>query len=470
MNKHFYHAYLALLCWLPLPMASKSIIAQNLFTVAITLLSLACCLSFALSRHYRTPLAFRKAFPAYLLLALNIIWLWLQSTPLPVEWINILSPARSAYAGMETNPQSMTLSFYPWITQQRLLLSAAYLQLFMLTLLLIDTKDRLRTLLYVLVGLGLFQAAYGSIMTLSGIEKVWWYKKEAHTGVATGTLLNRNHLANYLTFCAAAAMGLLLAAKPSESANSRRDVIRNVMNWLLGIKGFVRFSLIIMVTGLILTHSRMGNVAFFASLTIAGAIWLILTRNHSRNVLILFGSLIVIDILLLGGWFGIEKVAERIEQTQADRELRNILLPYMIDMAKTFSWAGTGAGTFETVFPLYNQILLSVVYNEAHSDYLQFIIEQGIIGVTPLALVILLGLLKTWQSLRRRHSRLLTGTGFSILMVLVATGIHASVEYTLQRPATASLLVIFLALPWITAHLETQPAHPHNRHSPSKHS
>jgi hypothetical protein len=55
-------------------------------------------------------------------------------------------------------------------------------------------------------------------------------------------------------------------------------------------------------------------------------------------------------------------------------------------------------------------------------------------------------------------------------MALIATGIHASVEYTLQRPATASLLVVFLALPWITAHLETHPVHPHSKRNPSNHS
>lgn len=454
MNKHFFHAYLALLCWLPLPMASKSIIAQNVFTLAISLLSLSCCIALMRQQQNKLPAAFHQAWPVYVLFGLNLLWLLIQTIPLPVGWIAMLSPARTAFTGMEDAPTTMTVSFYPWITQQRLLLSTAYLQLFMLTLLLVSSKDRLRTLLYVLVGLGLLQAAYGGIMTLSGVEKVWWYDKEAHIGVATGTLLNRNHFANYLVFCAAAAIGLLLAAKPTEKAYSRRDTIRNMMNWLLGMKGFVRLALIIMVTGLILTHSRMGNVAFFASLSISGLLWLLLTRNFSRTALILFGSLLLVDIILLGSWFGIEKVAERIENTHAERELRNILLPYVIDMARTYMITGTGAGTFEGVFPLYNQILLSVIYNEAHSDYLQFIIEQGLIGTVPLALIILWSLVKTLTALYRRQSRLLAGTGFSVLMAMVATGIHASVEYTLQRPATASLFIIFLALPWVIANLQ----------------
>lgn len=177
MNKHFFHAYLALLCWLPLPMASKSILAQNIFTIAISLLSLSCCIALMRQKRNKLPTAFRQAWPGYVLFAINLLWLLIQTIPLPLEWIATLSPARMAFTGLEPAPTSMTLSFYPWITWQRLLLSTAYLQLFMLTLLLVSSKDRLRTLLYVLVGLGLFQAAYGSIMTLSGIEKVWWYDK-----------------------------------------------------------------------------------------------------------------------------------------------------------------------------------------------------------------------------------------------------------------------------------------------------
>jgi len=448
MKNAYFYAYLALLCWVPLPLASKSLLAQDFYIILISLLSMACCYQVISQRNLAMPAAFSKAVPAYCLLGISLLWLFIQSLELPLEWIGWLSPVRTQYTGLEANALTSALSFNAFATQHSLLLGLAYFQLFVLTLLLIDNEKRLHTLLYTLVILGAIQATYGGLMTLSGAEKQLWFDKTAHLGVATGTLLNRNHLANYLTYAAAAGIGLLLASARLENVYHWRSFLRSLTQWLLGAKGFLRISLIIIVIGLILTRSRMGNVAFFFSITSTALLWLLLTRKFNRSTLILFGSLLVIDALLVGAWFGIDKVAERIENTSTTEEMRAQMLPYMLNMAHDF-WL-----TFANTFPLYKQEMIGIYwYNEAHFDYLQFVIEFGLIGVLPLMGIVLFSLIKIVQTLRDRQSRLLVATGFTTLMALTASGIHATVEYNLQRPATATLFVIFLALPWITAHL-----------------
>jgi len=453
MKNNLFYFYLALICWIPIPLASKTLLAQDVFIFLCSLLTIACCIQFLLKRNLVFSPALRAAIPIYILFVISLLWIFIQFQPLPVEWIQILSPARTAYTGLDPHPNHMTLSFYPWGTYHSLLLGAGYFQLFVLTLLLIDNESRLRTLLYTLVILGALQAVHGGVMTLSGMEMQLWFNKEAHLGVATGTLLNRNHLANYLTYSAAAAIGLLLAASRMAAINSWRQGIRTLSDWLLGSKGFLRISLIIIVIGLILTRSRMGNIAFFISLSTTAFIWLFLSKKFNKTTFILFASLFIIDAWLIGAWFGIDEVAARIENAGAEQEMRHQLLPYMLNMAQDFWLAGTGAGTFADTFPLYKQQITQVWYNEAHFDYLQFLIEFGVIGSAPLLIITLWSLAKTFQTIRRRRSKLLVASGFSCLMALTASGIHAMVEYNLQRPATASLFVIFLALPWVTAHI-----------------
>lgn len=56
------------------------------------------------------------------------------------------------------------------------------MQLFLLTLFLVDSRERLRLLLYVLVGSGVFQALYGGLMALSGVDKIWWIRKSSIAG------------------------------------------------------------------------------------------------------------------------------------------------------------------------------------------------------------------------------------------------------------------------------------------------
>lgn len=461
-KSYLYYCYLALLIWIPLPLASKSLLAQDFLLILTSLLFIACLTELWRNRARSNqdkastlfPEALRNSKWLLLLFCLHLFWLGFQIIPLPHDWLIQFSPQRLTYA----LPAELhtSISFYRWQSQHDLLLSFAYFQLFCLTLLLVNSRKRLTLLLYTFVGLGVFQAVYGSLMTLSGIEKALWFDKDAHIGVATGTLLNRNHLANYLTFSCAAGIALLLAnlSNNSNGGNvSIRQTLRIVTQWLLGKKGVIRFSLIIMVIGLILSRSRMGNSAFFISLTSAGFIWLLLAQKLNKTTLLLFISLIVIDVFLMGTWFGLDKLAERFENTNAETELRAIALPYMLLMLKDFWLSGVGAGNFATVFPLYSEAISLRYVNEAHFDYLQFILEHGLIGFTPLLLIVLLSLWKTLTLIRHKHSRLAKSVGFAVLMVMIASGLHATVEYNLQRPATASLFIVFLALPWVVSNL-----------------
>lgn len=51
---------------------------------------------------------------------------------------------------------------------------------------------------------------------------------------------------------------------------------------------------------------------------------------------------------------------------------------------------GIGLGNFSTGFTEYNRLNIRYFYNEAHCDYLQFVIETGLVGVLLLAFVVLL--------------------------------------------------------------------------------
>ena len=463
-NRVFYYCYIGILCWLPIPLASKSNLAQDFFVILASLLSCFCCYTYGSSKK-TLPVAMRKATPACFLFVLFLLWQACQLIPLPLYLVSILSPVRTHFPGLEQQP-NMTLSFHPATTWHQLLLGTGYFELFVLTLVLVNTQDRLKKLLYAILIMGLIESIYAALMTLSGIEKELWFNKTAHIGTATGTLVNRNHLANYLTICIAAGIGLLLANRNGSTPHTWRAWVRSVFGWLLGSKGFIRFSIILMVIGLILTRSRMGATAFFSSLTITAFLWLVLSRKLNKSTMILFASLLIIDLFILGSWFGVGKTIDRIQTINPEQESRSQMLPFMETMAKDFWISGTGAGTFAETFPLYKQQLVRARYNEAHCDYLQFLIENGVIGITPLLLLVLLSFIKTVQTIHSRHSSFLVATGFSILMVLGAVAIHTTVEYILQRPATASLFVVFLALPWVTLSMETE----HGRNRKKSHS
>lgn len=408
--------------------------------------------------HVRLTPVFRHATPVLIVWCLwliHITWQWL---PIPYSWLNIISP-QAAHWRTLTVPENhlpliVTISVDSHATLVAWLQSVCYFMLFILTLLLIHRRSRLKQLAYTLVFSGLLQAVYGSFMTLSRLEWGFFHPKIFGISVATGTFVNRNHLAGYLEMCLAIGIGLLIAQVGHGTDNTWRQHLRSLLNWLLSSKMRLRLALVIMVIALVLTRSRMGNVAFFSSLLIAGLIGLLLSRHVARlTVVILLASLIVIDLVVVGAWFGVDEVAYRLQQTTLATESRDEvdinLLPYWRD----YQWAGSGLGTFFAVFPYYQEHNVEGYYDHAHNDYLEFSAETGIIGLFLVGSIVILSLSVALLAQYHRHDPLCRGIAFSTTMAIIALLIHSSVDFNLQIPANAATFVIILALAWISCYL-----------------
>ncbi|MDB4069387.1 hypothetical protein N9514_05100, partial [Pseudomonadales bacterium] len=198
----------------------------------------------------------------------------------------------------------LAIAGWPWLldtsldrhaTGSQWLKTVSLFEVFFLAMVLVVSRQDLKKLVTALVLAGTFQAVYGSLMTITGTDYIWNQPKTSG-GVATGTFINRNHFAGYLEMCLALGLGLLIANLEDNRAVSWRQFFRRIVATLLGEKARTRVYLALMVIGLILSQSRMGNTAFFASMSISGLLGLFLFRNASRSVIILFASLLVIDI------------------------------------------------------------------------------------------------------------------------------------------------------------------------------
>jgi hypothetical protein len=128
----------------------------------------------------------------------------------------------------------------------------------------------------------------------------------------------------------------------------------------------------------------------------------------------------------------------------------------------TSSWWGFGAGTFRIVFPFFtgpwgNQ--LEGVWEYAHDDYLQTLLEWGFIGAALWAALFLGG----WVTAVARHARYAatwpeSTRCFSLGCLLSLTGVelHALVDFPLQIASLALYAAVVLGFLW---HLPvTRPA------------
>ena len=330
--------------------------------------------------------------------------------------------------------------------------SLAYVLLFALTLLLVDSRQRLKTLASVLVLSGLGQAVYGSLsLAIEG------------GGVATGSFVNRNHYAAYLVLCLSVGIGLLIASMgQGAGAGSWRQRLRHIGQLILSAKAPLRIFLAIMVIALVLTHSRMGNTAFFASMLIAATLALFLFKDMPRPVVFLITSLIVIDIFIIGSWVGLEKVRDRIAETTLAGETRDEFGIHSFRMWQDYPLFGAGAGSYYSVYPRYREGDTNpdrCLVDHAHNDYLELLSEYGLLGLALPAGAVILALWNAILAQRRRRNQLARGIGFAATMAITAMLIHASVEFNLQIPAYAATFMVILAIAWLARYLRSDNPH-----------
>jgi O-antigen ligase len=433
---------LLLLFWLPLPVGTNLDWAIGLFVLWVAVTATAWAAGMLRNPAEEQSRVLRAALPMLILLALAQAWVAIQ-----------------LYAGLTVDTGA---------TFRQLAQGLALCMLFLLVVALFNTRKRLNWLLATLVVSGTFQAFWGAFMTLSGVEWLLVIPKPAYIGDATGTFVNRNHLAGYLELTLACGIGLLMALR-----DGRAFDWRNLLELLLGPKARLRLALVVMVIALVMTHSRMGNTAFFIALMTVGGLFVLVDKQHRlRNSLIL-ASIVIIDVLIVSQYFGLEKLKDRVlntrihdvvvdgEVVQQANEIRDDVFVYALPLLKDKPLTGQGAGSFESVFPKYPGDDIRLHFDHAHNDYLQFGIEFGLIGVLPLLGFVLLALWHALRALWRRESIYRSGVGFGAAMGIVAIGVHSVTDFNLQIPANAATFVVVCAI----ALLATQHASPRARSS-----
>ncbi len=463
--------FLALFLLAPLPLGSNRLWAWP-FVASLTFVLLGGWFVQILRGDVHVPGRLGGGLMSWNGLLLVSVWLVVQTLALPTDWLARFSPATVAAWADVLNPlpTSLSISLDPTVTATHVVRSLAYAAVFLLFLLLIHSENRVRLFLYTLVIAGVFQAFYGGLAVLGGPEYSLLFMKQYYVDVATGTFVNRNHLAGCLEMTIAAGVGLLLAGLKGRRHGSWRLMLSHWIRLILSEKAAIRLSLIIMATAMVLTRSRMGNIAFLTSLSVAGMLSLILSRTATRSSILLFASVIIIDMVLLGSWFGMDKVVQRIEQTTLAGEQRDDVDVFAWPMVQDFWLTGSGGGSFAVVFPHYiTEHLGEPLFDHAHNDYFEFWAELGVAGCLPLALVTLASLVMALRCMGLKHHPVLKGAGFTSVMGIVSVLIHSFVDFNLQIPANAIYFVSLLALPWACWSLAQKQHQQRVRHQMSAH-
>lgn len=448
LNTFSFYSLLTLLVWLPIPLGSNRIWAWSIAGIWVGITLITAILSYR-SHWQAFPLHRLHQFKWLLLpVALFQSWTALQLMPMYEHLLTLISPFVSlAYEQVQsaTNTQGLgRISVDAFSTYSSLIKGLIYLLFVVLAIVLIDTKKRIKWVLSALLLSGCFQAVYGALVLLFGLEfsPVFGIRLP---DVATGSFIYKNHLANYMMICLCLGAGLLVSQLHVSESGSWHIRIQRWVSGLISNKMVVRCGLIMMVIALVMTRSRMGNTAFFAATLIGGFTALLFYHKKPRALVALVISLVLVDTVVVGSLFGLAKVKDRLEQTALEKENRVEVVDWGSFMVEQAPLTGYGAGSFHSTFPKFSFWNIGY-YDHAHNEYLQFAVESGLPMTVMLGAMCLFALYKSVQTMRKRRSKTMKGTALGCYMAIIGMLIHISVDFNLQPSANAMTFLMVLVL------------------------
>ncbi len=471
-----------LVCLSPWAFASVHPIFESLVWNGVGLLAIFWAVRILLERRF----APRFDGVSLCLAGIVLLGLW-QMTPLARSTLATVSPGTArinaellpkhaekltdgTFPDQAREADKATISVYRYATHEDIVRWVAILLLFLVVRNNIASPAALRRLSVALLINGVLLSYFALAQWFTSPHNMlyWTYPS---LGSVFGPFINRNHFAFYMNICIGLSLGLLLHVTASISqvhipANAYGEMGRAAdysrsrhgpprLSWHARIGQLLQnprtlwivLALVLMLATDVMCLSRGGVLALIAGSAVCVLLSRIRKGQHSRADVIV---LVVALMLGLLTWFGFDLAQSRyatLWSGQIPDEGRWRVWNYMLSAVRDFPLWGSGYATFPYVEPLYRNSAegLDLFWDYAHNEYLQMLIEGGIIGLTLMLLAIVFLYHAAVKALRHYVDRPAAGLVLGAVFALTTVVVHSFVEFGLHMPAITCLVTVVCA-------------------------
>lgn len=270
-----------------------------------------------------------------------------------------------------------------------------------------------------------------------------WYAERLYQDRASATYINPNHLAGYLEVLLPIGLAYTLVGRCKAAT-----------------KVVLGYAALVILAGICVTGSRGSWGATLLSLIFLFGC-LALHRSYRLSallMLVLVGS--VSAYLVANSEFLKQRLQPTFSETTLRQDTRYELWDATVRMWKDNPWYGVGPGHFDYRFRMYRPQSIQLRPDRAHNEYLNLVVDWGVAGAALVGATLLLlawGVAKTWRYVRRSEREFTSNQSNKFAFVigtvvgLLALLAHSLVDFNMQIPANAILVVTLIAL--LTGHL-----------------
>ncbi|MBI4166170.1 MAG: O-antigen ligase family protein [Acidobacteria bacterium] len=273
------------------------------------------------------------------------------------------------------------------------------------------------------------------LQNLSGGSRIFWVF-ETSTGFSFGPYVNRNHFAGLMEMLLPLGIAGLLGRRGRSP-----------------FRGFLVFGLVVAVASLLLSGSRGGTIAFLVEMLIWGVLLVAFSaRGRTRAV----GASVAVGLASSAALFFVidpGQASQRLATiaaipTQPEAALadRGIVSRDALRIYAEHPWTGIGLGSFAVVYPRYQSFPSDKLWEHAHNDYAEALVETGTVGaaliVAALASFYYLAFARVRERLEREIGWIQMGAAIGCCGLLV----HSLVDFNLHIPANAAWFAVSAAI------------------------
>ena len=449
----------ALLIFAPLAFGTTQPWSQEVFVIAVAFAAAVVAAKYTIakfkSRRALRPVLTWIYLPMFAFLCLCV----LQNRSLPAGLVNAVSPATirlksdllSDIPDVKQELGRTTLSFYPFATHSQTVLLTAVVALFAVVVDVYRDPARIRRLLGVIAAVGLAVASLAAYQNISGATTVYGIVRAMHRN--SGPFANYSHFSQFMNLSIGASLAVLLVGltELNEYYRTPAEVWRAVRRPQHAILWIAALTCVLGPITIFLCMSRMGMISMLVAMVVTSA--MLLWQGSSgkgggrggRGSLLAIVGLLVFVALLYVGFDTVYARLATVGDFESSAGIRTRIVRDLLPLFRQFPVLGTGLGTHEFIYPVFDRLDVPRMASHAENEYAQLMEESGGVGVLLAASFIGWMLVQYVRSTRRPREPIAYaafGLGFGLFAILL----HSFSDFGQHVPANAALTAIFAAL------------------------
>jgi O-antigen ligase len=320
------------------------------------------------------------------------------------------------------------VSAYQHDTINGALLFSAYAMLCFLATQMLLRRAQARKLAVILSVYGCAVALLALLQGVSPNGKIYWLREPRMGGWIYGPYVNHNHYAGLMEMLVPIPLILSL----TRMAHKKERLLAAA-------------AAAIMAGTIFLSGSRGGMLALLVELMVLAVI---VVRQQKGKRLALAAAAFIAIVIALSVWLGGAELGQRIFSisTETRSEISGGLR-WNIDrdglkMFLNRPVMGWGLGTFPVVYPQFRSFYTNFFVNQAHNDYLQLLVETGLMGFGIMVWFVIALYRQAWKKIGNWTTDVSGAVSLACILGFTGILVHSAVDFNLQIPANAAFFYV----------------------------